>query len=275
MSQLFHLPQAVRVDSTGAPYGGAKANFYLTGTTTRTNTYTNNARTIAHANPVVADSAGQFPPIYLDPAITYRCVITESDDTQLDDTDPYGSVLTGADIAVTDAGGYYAGTNVETVLADIGANYPKNADTETISAQWTFSGGAAFADSVVERPEMKDYSFTHNVLTQTTATITLDMSTGNSFFVVLTENATIAITNPPPTGKAGQLVVRIQQDGSGGAYTVTWPEGNGTSTALAHWAGGSKPVMTTSNDAIDKFTFTTDDAGLNYYGEFGQAYAYA
>ena len=70
-------------------------------------------------------------------------------------------------------------------------------------------------------------------------------------------------------------MVRIKQDGGGGAYTVTWPEGNGTSTALAHWAGGSRPVMTASNDAIGKFTLTVDDAGLNYYGEFGLAYGAA
>lgn len=275
MSQLFHLPQAVRVSSTGAPYGGAKANFYLTGTTTRTNTYTDSARSVAHANPVVADSAGQFAPIYLDPAITYRCIITESDDTQLDDTDPYGTPLTSADILVVDSGSYFAGTEVETVLADIGANYPKNASTETISANWTWSANILMADNVLERPEIKDYSLTHNTLTQSAATVTCDLSTGNSFYFLLTENATIAFTNPSPTGKQCSVIVRIKQDGAGGAYTVTWPEGNGTSTALAHWGGGSKPVMSTGNDAIDKFVLSTDDAGLNYYGEFAQAYAAA
>ena len=88
MSRLLCIPQAVRIDSTGTPYGAAKANWYLTGTTTRTDTYSDNARSSAHANPVVADAAGQFAAIYLDPAITYRCIITQSDDTQIDDIDP-------------------------------------------------------------------------------------------------------------------------------------------------------------------------------------------
>ena len=56
MSYLFHLPQAVRVDSTGTPYALAKANFYLTTTTTETNTYTDAALGTPHANPVVASA---------------------------------------------------------------------------------------------------------------------------------------------------------------------------------------------------------------------------
>jgi len=269
MSQLFTLPQAVRIDSTGAPYAGAKIHFYLTSTTTNTNTYTDSARTTPSSNPVVAGADGQFAPIYLDPAITYRAYMVESDDTLIKDTDPIGTPLTSSDILVVDSGGYYAGTEVETVLADLGANYAKVASANTWSADQTFSAAALkMADQIVERPVLKDFGITHNDLTQTTGTVTCDMSTGSSFYFLLTENATIAITNPPATGTLGQLVIRIKQDGAGGAYTVTWP-------AAVVWAGGSKPVMTTGNDAYDKFTLMTDDAGTEYYGEFGQAYAAA
>jgi len=269
MSQLFHLPQAVRVNSTGTPYASAEANFYLTGTTTRTDSYTDSARAVAHANPVVADSAGQFAPIYLDPAITYRVIITEaSAGATLDDTDPYGTPLTSSDILVVDAGGYYAGTEVETVLADIGANYPKNATTETISAAWTWSAAIHMADNIIERPEIKDFSLTHNPITSTSNAITADCSTGNSFYHLLTENTTFTLSNPSPTGSLCQIIIRIKQDGAGGAHTVTWP-------ASVTWGGGSKPVMSVGNDAIDKFTLTTDDAGTLWFGEFAQAYAAA
>ena len=269
MSQLFHLPQAVRVDSTGTPYGSAEANFYLTGTVTRTNTYTDSARTTPHSNPVVADSSGQFAPIYLDPAITYRVIITESGaGATIDDTDPYGTPLTSSDILVVDAGGYYAGTEVETVLADIGANYPKNATTETISANWTWSANILMADNVLERPEIKDFGLTHNAITSSSNAITADCSTGNSFYHLLTENTTFTLSNPSPTGKLCQIVIRIKQDGAGGAYTVAWP-------AAVTWGGGTAPVMSTGNDAVDKFTLTTDDAGTTWFGEFAQAYAAA
>lgn len=269
MSQLFTLPQAVRIDSTGAPYAGAKIHFYLTGTTTDTNTYTDSARTTPHANPVVAGADGQFAPIYLAPTITYRAYIVQSDDTLIKDVDPIGTPLTSSDIAVVDTAGYYAGTEVETVLADLGLNYAKKSVANTWSADQTFSAAnLQMADNIIQRPTLKDFGITHNDLTQSTGTVTCDMSTGSSFYFLLTENATIAITNPPPTGTLGQLVIRIKQDGAAGAYTVAWPAG-------VVWAGGSSPVMTTSNDAYGKFTLMTDDAGTSYYGEFGLAYAAA
>lgn len=267
MSQLFHTPQVVRINSAGTPYAGCKANFYLTTTTTPTDTYTDSARGTPHANPVVADSAGQFAAIYLDPAITYRCIITESDDTQIDDIDPIGTPLTSSDILVVDAGGYYAGTEVETVLADLGANYAKKSAANTWTADQTFSSAdIKMADNILERPEIKDFSVTHTTLTQSSGTVDIDFSTGNSFQFVLTENATITLSNPPATSNYGQVTIRIIQDGAAGAYTVTWP-------ASVLWAGGTAPVISTGNDAIDIVVLSTDDGGTTYYGSFAQAYA--
>ena len=76
------------VDSVGAPISGAKAYFYLTGTTTLVNTYTTVGRTVANTNPVIADSAGRFPPIYLDPDITYRMQLKDASDILIADRDP-------------------------------------------------------------------------------------------------------------------------------------------------------------------------------------------
>lgn len=47
------------------PADGALLNFYVVGSGTRKDTYTTAAATVAHANPVVADSKGVFPAIYL------------------------------------------------------------------------------------------------------------------------------------------------------------------------------------------------------------------
>jgi hypothetical protein len=267
MSQLFYIPQAVRIDSTGTPYPGAKANFYATGTTSRVNTYEDSDLTVPHDNPVIADSAGQFAAIYLNPATTYRCVITESDDSLLDDVDPYIAQPDAVDITILDTGGYFAGSEVETALADVGANYAKKSAQNTWTADQTFnSAELKMADNVVERPQIKDYSLTHSVLTQSTATVDLDCTTANSFKFVLTENATITLSNPSPTGKLCSVMVRIVQDGSGGGYTVTWP-------GTVVWSGGSAPTMTASNDAIDVYTLFTDDAGATWYGNYAQAYA--
>ena len=52
---FFQFPRQIAI-SPGSRYAGAKLNFYLTGTTTPTDTYTTPALSVAHDNPVVADS---------------------------------------------------------------------------------------------------------------------------------------------------------------------------------------------------------------------------
>ena len=265
MSQLFYLPQAVRIDSTGTPYADAKANFYLTGTTTPTDTYTDNARAVAHANPVVADAAGQFAAIYLDPAITYRVIITESDNTQIDDIDPVAVPPNASDIAFDDSGADFTGTDVDAVLTEIGNEFAQLGEAQTWTDDQTFSGAdLKMADNIIERPEIKDYGITHNAITSSSNAITADLSTGNSFYHLLTENTTLTLSNPPATGKYGQATFRIVQDGAGGAYTFAWP-------AAVLWAGGTAPVISVGNDAIDIITISTDDAGTAWYGSFLQA----
>lgn len=85
---LFQLPKPIAWDA-GAVVPGGKLNFYQTGTSTPQNTYTDEALSVAHSNPVVADAEGVFAPIYLDPALPdYRVTFTDSSDVtiyQVDD----------------------------------------------------------------------------------------------------------------------------------------------------------------------------------------------
>jgi hypothetical protein len=267
MAQLFFIPKAVRINSSGTPYAGAKAYFYLTGTTTATDTYQDSALGTAHANPVVADSAGQWAPIYLDPDITYRCIIKESDDTQIDDVDPVFTPAAAANITVTDTGAYFAGSDVETVLADIGANYAKVGSANTWTATQTFSGASLeMQDNAIVRAVMRDYAVLHNTITSSSNSVTADLSTGNSFYHLLTENTTFTLSNPPASPRYGICRIRIKQDGAGGAYTVAWP-------ASVVWAGGSAPTISTGNNAIDIITLETDDGGTTWYGNYSQAFA--
>ena len=63
-------------------YPGAKLFAYLSGTTTKTNTYSDASLTTPNANPVVSDgTTGLFGSIYLDPAIAYKFVLAPSTDT--------------------------------------------------------------------------------------------------------------------------------------------------------------------------------------------------
>lgn len=86
MPSLFYPPKF------DAGLAGAKLTFTQTATTTPQNTYTNTALTIAHANPVVADSNGVFAPIYLDPTLPpYRVKYTTSADVLIYQVDDYPS----------------------------------------------------------------------------------------------------------------------------------------------------------------------------------------
>lgn len=65
-------------DANGAVYSGAKANTYTVGTTTPLTTYSDYAMTTPHTNPVAADSAGVFPPIYAPTTANVKIVLTTS-----------------------------------------------------------------------------------------------------------------------------------------------------------------------------------------------------
>ena len=266
MSRLFFIPQAVRVNSAGTPFAAAEANFYLTGTTTRTNTYQDNARGTTHQNPVVANSAGQWAAIYLDPAITYRCIITEaSGGSQIDDIDPVHAPIISSDITSVDAGGYFAGTEIEAQLQDIGQNFGKKTATGTWTADQTFSASLLMADKEIRRPRFTDFAITHSGLTQSSGTVDCDLAVANSFSFTLTENCTITLSNPPATGIFGQVTIVITQDASS-SYTVAWP-------AATLFPGGTDPVMTSGNDTIDKYVLSTEDAGTVWLMDFSQAYS--
>jgi hypothetical protein len=82
---LFNPPRFIPVNSSGRPYAGAKLYVYRAGTTTLATAYTTAALTVSHSNPQVANSAGQFTAMYLDPAAghDYRFVLQTSAGAQL------------------------------------------------------------------------------------------------------------------------------------------------------------------------------------------------
>src|SRR5688572_22748268 len=94
MPQTFVLPRQVALDDDANSMAGALAYFYQTGTTTPQAVYSDSALTTQHSNPVVADAAGRWAKIYLNPNATanYRVRITDSSGVQVyqeDDIDRF------------------------------------------------------------------------------------------------------------------------------------------------------------------------------------------
>lgn len=86
MATRFYGREA-RYDSNGNPLSGGKLYFYDTGTSTPKNTYSDNGLTTPNANPVVADSAGRFGPIFLTSG-NYKAELRTSADVVIWTEDP-------------------------------------------------------------------------------------------------------------------------------------------------------------------------------------------
>lgn len=76
------------------------------------------------------------------------------------------------------------------------------------------------------------------------ATITFDLDLSNKHRVTLTDNRTLALSNPDG---AQTFTIRLEQDG-GGSNTVTW-------FSTIKWAGGSEPTLTITGGKADTFMF--------------------
>ena len=138
MSTLFTLPRQFTVDGSGSPRAGAKLFFYEAGTLTSQNTYSDNDLSVANTNPVVADSAGVFGPIYLSNA-NYRVILKDSADAQLWDQDNINAPLLGlfGSTVITKNGNY-------TVTEDDKGKVIKVTATATITLVAVATAAAGF-----------------------------------------------------------------------------------------------------------------------------------
>jgi hypothetical protein len=71
----FGMPFAYAAGPDGVPLDGAKLYFYVSGTSQPLDTYADDALSFANENPVVANGAGIFPAIFLDPTRVYKAVL--------------------------------------------------------------------------------------------------------------------------------------------------------------------------------------------------------
>jgi len=169
---------------------------------------------------------------------------------------------------VADVAGNFTAIDVELVLKEISDNFLKLDRINTITGTITFDGAnIQMQDNVLLRPKITDYAITHIPIVSAAGVLTINLGSGNSFSTTLTENiTTVVLSNPPATGNYGQFVIKIIQDAAAGAFTVTWP-------SSVKWPGGTAPIITTSNGAIDEITLRTIDAGTEWRGSFSQAFA--
>jgi hypothetical protein len=123
---LHTLYQPRLIDSDGIA-DEASVAFYVTGTLTKANIYLDSELTIPSENPVTVDAGAEMPDIWLDPAITYRRIITYTDGSTKD-TDPYSGLSANA---IFMAGGGTLQDELDELAASIDSEVTDLVDTVT------------------------------------------------------------------------------------------------------------------------------------------------
>jgi hypothetical protein len=103
MSKMYFLPFRPAFDSAGITVPGSQHWFTLAGTNTPSAPFIDATLVTPLENPLVSNGIGYLPPVYLDPAISYRVRVYDADaevgiDTPLEEYDPYVPALANTDI---------------------------------------------------------------------------------------------------------------------------------------------------------------------------------
>lgn len=140
---IVALPRVT--DANGVAVSGAKALFYQTGTTTPVTVYSDEALSVAHASPLVADSGGHFAQVFYGGATAVKAVVKDASDVTLYTLDPapmiIGASSAAENISFSPITGN-AATEVQTAIANnTTALTAKVATSRTLTAGTGLTGG--------------------------------------------------------------------------------------------------------------------------------------
>ena len=134
-----------------------------------------------------------------------------------------------------------------TVFFDTGANQLKVWD------------GSAWQEALTN--PIKGYFETDQAVTSSSGVISIDLDSGNTGTITLTENITdIDFTNVPTNG-VSSFTLQITQDSTDRTVAINAVTVNGGGDVTAKTAGGAGYTMSTGSGAIDLVTFLFVDAG--------------
>ena len=278
----FHPFPIQLQDGSGNNYTSAELRFFLAGTSTVTNMYSNNTgtsvgNTIALNANGYPESGGNVITLFRDSTVNLKVEFhaDSSSTTAIWTADGLKDALVllssvtngeGASlVSIEDSAGNLAATDVEAAIAEMYTDFLKNLVEDTTPQ---LGGTLACDDNIVQRPVLEDIGYTHNTVAISSGAVTFDLTTGNSFDVSLTENITsITISNPPATGTKGIFEVTFVQDATGSRTVTGWP-------ASVEWPSGTAPtITTTATTGTDDVTLRTHDGGTTWRGNFSQDYS--
>ena len=266
-------------DASGDNLSGGTLEFYLAGTTTPTNLFSDDQGTSIGSSITLnsngqPESGGNTITLFRQAGISLKIVAKSSGGTVLWTADDLQDALTAlastsnaegaALVGIEDAASVLTAVTVEAALQELATGKLANVVEDTTPE---LGGNLGCQDNEVQKAEIKDYAVTHTAPSINSGAVTFDCESGNSFQVTLTENITaITLSNPPATGKYGEITIKFVQDGTGGWTVAGWPAG-------VKWAGGSAPTITSAAGSIDKVFLSTHDEGAEWLGDSSQDYS--
>jgi hypothetical protein len=142
MAQRYPLTISREFTNAGVVGAGFKKYFYITGTSTPTTTYSNNALTIANTNPVIADANGRFAEMFVNDWSLVKEVLKDASD----------NIINGATVDPVSPSGSSTVT-----LNDLGVRP---------TSYWGLTAGTAAAYTLVANPTISAYANTQTFFFQ-------------------------------------------------------------------------------------------------------------
>lgn len=178
--QVMPPPKFQAWDASGNPCNGCKLFAYEAGTTTKQDTYTSSALSVANANPVVLDAAGRAT-VFLSPSLSYKFVLAPSDDT-----DPPSNAIWTVDNVV----GPFSGVITVTAANTRGVQISRSSAEAGLSIASTGGSGKTYGI-------LSNTSGALRIQDDSDATPRIEL-TGND--INLTATGVVAVTNNATVG---------------------------------------------------------------------------
>jgi hypothetical protein len=140
MADQLDINRLRAFDTAGDPVSGAKAYFFATGTTTPLTVYADDALSVAHPTPLVADSGGVFAAVYYGAATAAKVRVDDAADATLYTIDPVRRVTgdaTGASSITFAPTTSIPEDNVQSAIERVDANASVNFEVITKAAGYT------------------------------------------------------------------------------------------------------------------------------------------
>jgi hypothetical protein len=210
-------------DSNGNPLSGGKLYTYQSGTTTPQTTYTDSTGLAANSNPIVLDASGNCA-LWLDPALSYKFVLKDSNDVTQRTVDGVIGLL-AADTVGTASLQNSSVTNAK--IADDAVDANKLKDSASVDGDRAVTTNhirdsgittAKIADANVTRAKLATGALA--ALTVATKTTAYTVTSSDDLILADATSAAFTLTLPAAASNSGKRFFFVKTDSSTNGVTI-------------------------------------------------------